>query len=84
MHMRPTVDATDEDEELFYEQLQSVVEKVNKHDLLLITGDINAKVGSFNHNRERAMGKQQGKAKNATSQRIHHKFVQNTGVKTRR
>ena len=41
----------------FYEQLQSIVEKVNKRDLLLITGDMNAKVGSSNHNRERVMGK---------------------------
>ena len=54
----PTLDAEDEDKELFYEQLQSTVEKVNKHDLLLIiTGDMNAKVGSSNHNRERVMGK---------------------------
>ena len=27
------------------------------NDLLLITGDMNAKVGSSNHNRERVMGK---------------------------
>ena len=33
------------------------MEKVNKHDLLLITGDMNAKVGSSNNNRDRVMGK---------------------------
>ena len=37
----PTLDAEDEDKELFYEQLQSIVEKVNKRD----------------HNKERFMGK---------------------------
>jgi len=37
-----TLDAEDKDKELFYEQLQSIVEKVNKHGLLLITRDINA------------------------------------------
>ena len=37
----PTLDAEDEDKELFYEQLQSIVETVYKHDLLLITGDMN-------------------------------------------
>ena len=41
----------------FYEQLQSIVEKVNKHDLVLITGDMNAKVDSSNHDRERVMAK---------------------------
>ena len=30
---------------------------MNKHDLLLITVDMNAKIGSSNHNRERVMGK---------------------------
>ena len=50
-------DAEDKGKDLFYEQLQSTVEKVNKHDLLLITGDMNAKCGSANHNRERVMGK---------------------------
>ena len=53
----PTLDAEYEHKELFYGQLQSTVENVNKHDLLLITGDMNAKVGSSNHNRERVMGK---------------------------
>ena len=33
------------------------MEKVNKHNVLLITGDMNAKVGSFNHNRKRVMCK---------------------------
>ena len=42
---------------MLYELLQSVVEKVNKPDLLLITGDMNAKVGWSNHNRERVIGK---------------------------
>ena len=53
----PRLDAEDEDKELFYEQLQSIVEKVNKHDVLLITGCMNAKVGSSKDNRERVMGK---------------------------
>ena len=33
------------------------MEKVNKHDLLLITGDMNANAGSSNHSRERVMCK---------------------------
>ena len=66
----PTLDAEDEDKELFYEPLQSIVEKVNKHDLLLITGDMNAKVGSSNHNRERVMGKHATGIMNSNGERL--------------
>lgn len=33
------------------------MEKVNKYDFLFIIGDMNVKVGLFNYNRERVMGK---------------------------
>ena len=56
--------------ELFYEQLQSIVEKVNKHDLLIITGDMNAKVGSSNHNRERVMAKHGAAIMNSNGERL--------------
>ena len=41
----------------FYEKLQVIVEKTPKHDLLVITGDLNAKVGSDAAGYERVMGK---------------------------
>ena len=66
----PTLDAEDEDKELFYEQLQSIVEKVNKDDHLTITGDINAKVGSSNHNRERVMAKHGAGILNSNGERL--------------
>ena len=50
----------DTDEEVkdhFYEKLQATVEKKPKHDLLVITGDLNAKVGSDVEGYERVMGK---------------------------
>ena len=55
---------------MFYEQLQSVVEKVNKHDLLLTTGEMNAKIGSSNHNRERVMGKHGTEIMNSNGERL--------------
>lgn len=41
----------------WYEELHLAVSKVPQHDLLLIMGDINAKVGNDNTNCERAMGR---------------------------
>ena len=38
-------------------QLQMLVSNVPDHDFLLLSGDMNAKVGTNNSNNERAMGK---------------------------
>lgn len=40
----------------WYEQLQSAVSRVPQHDLLLIIGDLNGKVGRDNIGREDVMG----------------------------
>ena len=53
----PTNDADEELKDDWYEQLQRAVSQVPKHDLLMIIGDLNAKVGSQNTNWERSMGK---------------------------
>jgi hypothetical protein len=54
----PTNDATDEDKDDWYQQLQQVVSRVPQHDMLLVIGDMNAKVGDDNTSNERAMGTQ--------------------------
>ena len=41
----PTNDASIESKDDFYEQLEGMVQKCNRNDILLITGDLNAKVG---------------------------------------
>ena len=48
---------TNEVKDDWYEQLQYEVSRVPQHDLLLIMGNINAKVGLDNSNCEAAMGK---------------------------
>ncbi len=53
----PTNEAEEEVKEDWYEQLQMAVSKVPQHDVLLLTGDMNAKVGTDNSNNERAVGK---------------------------
>ena len=44
--------------EAFYSLLQAEKERVPAHDVLIIMGDLNAKVGSDNVGRERTMGNQ--------------------------
>lgn len=52
----PTNEATDEDKDCFYEQLQATLDKVPKHDLIVVMGDLNAKVGESNEGCEDIMG----------------------------
>ena len=48
----PTNDAESEAKDDFYDQLQSVLEGVPKHDLLIVMGDWNAKVGQAEEGEE--------------------------------
>ena len=48
--------AEKDDNDNFYEQLQHEVSKTPQHDMLLLTRDLNAKVGNDNSGREDAMG----------------------------
>jgi exonuclease III len=41
----PTEEKTDEEKEKFYEDLQIVHNKIPKHDIVIILGDLNAKIG---------------------------------------
>ncbi|XP_060579659.1 craniofacial development protein 2-like [Ruditapes philippinarum] len=53
----PTNDAEEDSKDNFYQQLQTAIDKVPVHDILLIIGDLNAKVGCSNEGREKSMGK---------------------------
>ena len=53
----PTEDAEEQTKDEFYMRLQDVLDKRNKHDMLIVTGDMNAKVGSESQDYERVMGK---------------------------
>ena len=52
----PTNEVNDKEKDNFYEQLQTVVDSVHKHDLLLVMGDLNAKVGEDNEGYENIIG----------------------------
>jgi len=54
----PTNDSGEESKDTFYEQLQAEMENTPNHDMRIVMGDLNAKVGKDNTNQERAMGKE--------------------------
>nr|KAG5690574.1 hypothetical protein BaRGS_009236 [Batillaria attramentaria] len=53
----PTNVADEEEKENFYEHLQAVLDKAPRGDLKILMGDLNAKVGTDNTDRELIMGK---------------------------
>ena len=53
----PTNTADMEDKETFYEQIQAVMDNTPRRDLKILMGDLNAKVGTDNTNRELIMGR---------------------------
>ena len=57
MAYAPNENADEEDKEDFYYSLQMTVDNVPRHDVLLLLGDLNARVGYNNKKRERVMGK---------------------------
>ena len=52
----PTNTSHEEEKIKFYNQLQDTVNKIPKRDILILMGDMNAKVGKDNTGREREMG----------------------------
>ena len=52
-----TEQASEEDKDLFYEKLQEQIDKTPRHDILIVIGDFNAKVGSDNIGYGSCMGK---------------------------
>jgi exonuclease III len=53
----PTNEADNVEKTDLYLALQSEIEKVPKHDVTIVMGDLNAKVGNDNTGNERVMGK---------------------------
>ena len=53
----PTNESKDKTKDVFYDQLQSEIISSSKHDILIVMGDLNAKVENENTGLERVMGK---------------------------
>lgn len=52
----PTNDADEEAKDFFYEQVQKVIDKIPRHDIVILMGDWNAKVGDQQDGEEGVVG----------------------------
>ena len=55
----PTNESTDDEKDDFYDQLQATFDTCNRHDVVIVMGDLNAKVGEFylsDHSRQPQFG----------------------------
>ena len=66
----PTNDACVESKEEFYEQLESTVQKCNRNDILIITGDLNAKIGKGTTEEREVLGQHGRGVRNENSERL--------------
>ncbi|XP_045450139.1 uncharacterized protein LOC123658893 [Melitaea cinxia] len=54
----PTNSALPDEKESFYEQVESTLKSTKKQDIVILMGDLNAKMGSDNEDREHYMGRE--------------------------
>ena len=73
----PTEQAEEEDKEDFYRCLQQQIDKTPRHNILLVMGDFNAKVGSENHGYEKCMGQQGTGEQNDHGERFANLCLEN-------
>ena len=66
----PIEDTKQEDKEAFYDQLQEAMHRVSAHDMLLVIGDLNARVGNDKTGRQSNMGTHGCGIMNDTGQRL--------------
>ena len=65
----PTNDASIESKDDFYERLEGTVQKCNRNDILLITGDLNAKVGKGTPEEREVLGQHGAGDRNKNGER---------------
>ena len=66
----PTNDSEEESKDAFYDQLQAELESTPGHEMKIVMGDLNAKVGGDNTNHDRAMGKEGCGSMNNNGERL--------------
>jgi len=66
----PTNDACVENKDEFYEHLESTMQKCNRNDILIITGDLNAKVGKGTTEEREVLGHHGRGARNENGERL--------------
>ena len=65
-----TNDSQEESKDAFYNQLQAKLERTPRHEMKILMGNLNVKVGSDNTNHDRAMGKEGCGSMNNNGERL--------------
>ena len=73
----PTEETEEESKEEFYSKLQEQLVKVSNHDILIVLGDFNAKIGCDNTGYERNMGKHGLRTRNDNEERFLEMCLEN-------
>ena len=76
----PTKDAEEEIKDEFYDQLEKEIRTTPRRDVLMVVGDLNARVGEENTGRERAMGTEGFGCINNNGERLSDLCVENNLV----
>ena len=76
----PTEDAEEEIKDEFYDQLEEEIWTTPRHDVLMVVGDLNARVGEENTGRERVMGTEGFVCINNNGERLSDLCVENNLV----
>ncbi|KAK9708744.1 Endonuclease-reverse transcriptase [Popillia japonica] len=66
----PTEVSEEEPKDVFYQELSSTLQKVKKGDIIILMGDLNAKVGSNNEEYENIMGQHGLGQRNSNGERL--------------
>ena len=66
----PTNDSDEALKDEFYKQLQAVLETTPRHDMRIVMGDLNAKMGNNNTEHDRTMGREGCGVMNENGERL--------------
>ena len=66
----PTASSEDEEVDKIYDEINTIIQKTPKRDLLILTGDFNSKIGGLGKSYPDSIGKSTGESTNERGARL--------------